>query len=88
MAASRLAASRHQVRFLTIHVNNLGIRTSKVFGGTNQADVDAFHARVRADRIHKNRSNGQKVRQARERLYGKQSHLVTVTRIPGWEPKA
>lgn len=58
-----------------------------VFGGAVQSDVDVFNARLRADRIHKSRSDGQKRRQARERLYGKQSHLVTVRRIEGWEPR-
>jgi len=52
-----------------------------MFVGTNDEDLAAYHARMKADRIHKRRSNGQRVRQARERLYGKQSHLVTVRRI-------
>lgn len=50
--------------------------------GKNSRDsVTAYHERLRADRIHKRRSEGQRRRQARERLYGKDSHLVTVRRI-------
>lgn len=52
-----------------------------VFGGAGQEDVDIYTARMRADKIHKRRSDGQKVRHARERLYGKQSHLVSVRYI-------
>ena len=51
------------------------------FGGTSQDDVDAYNARLRRDRIRKRRSDAQKIRHARERLYGKQSHLVTVRRV-------
>lgn len=51
------------------------------FGGTNQEDTDKYLARLRRDRVHQHRSAGQKRRQARERLYGKQSHLVIVRKI-------
>jgi len=49
-----------------------------MFTGTNQEDLSAYHARMRRDRIHRRRSEAQRIRQARERLYGKQSHLVSV----------
>lgn len=67
-----------------------GGKTSPVMAGekSKQAkrSVDAMVANRRADRIHKSRSAGQKTRQARERLYGKNSHIVTVTYLPGFGP--
>jgi len=50
-------------------------------GKNSRKDVEAYQERLHADRVHKRRSNGQRIRQARERLYGKQSHLVTVRYI-------
>lgn len=55
--------------------------SAEIFGGATQDMVDAYNARLRAQRIHKRRSEGQKRRHSRERLYGKDSHLVTVRRI-------
>lgn len=57
-------------------------------GRNSRVDVTALAERLRADRIHKRRSEAQKRRHARERLYGKGSHLVTVSYLPGFEPKA
>jgi hypothetical protein len=59
--------------------NTLGIVSER--GKRSRQDVQEMIDRRRADTIHKSRSNGQRVRQARERLYGKNSHLVVVTRI-------
>jgi len=67
---------------------HLASNSSDIFGGTSDEDLAAYHKRMRADRAHANRSRGQKVRHARERLYGKESHVVSVRPIPGWEPKA
>lgn len=68
-----------------------GGKVSPVMAGErskqSKAATQAMVDNRRADRIHKSRSNGQRVRQARERLYGKGSHLVTVTYLPGREPK-
>lgn len=58
--------------------------SSTVFAGSNAEEAKALVERMKRDRTHTNRSNGQRVRQARERLYGKNSHLVTVRRIEGW----
>ena len=52
-------------------------------GKRSRDDVQRMVDRIKADKIHKSRSNGQRVRQARERLYGKNSHLVTIRRIDG-----
>lgn len=49
-----------------------------MFAGTNSEDLAAYHDRMKRDRIHRRRSDAQRIRQARERLYGKQSHIVTV----------
>jgi hypothetical protein len=50
-------------------------------GKRSRDDVTAMADRIKADQIHKRRSEGQRIRQSRERLYGKMSHLVVVRRI-------
>jgi hypothetical protein len=57
--------------------NTLAIVSER--GNNSKRDVAAMIDNRRADRIHKSRSNGQRIRQARERLYGKDSHLVRVS---------
>jgi hypothetical protein len=49
--------------------------------GSNTQEVRAMHRAMHQHRVHANRSNGQRVRQARERLYGKQSHLVVISYV-------
>lgn len=55
-------------------------------GSNSRRDVRVMQDAMRSDRIRKSRSNGQRVRQARERLYGKQSHRVAVSYLPGRDP--
>ena len=50
-------------------------------GKQSRQSVQALNDRMRRDKIHKRRSDGQRIRQSRERLYGKNSHLVTISYI-------